>query len=81
MRALLSAPRTYSLMSNRLYIYQKIKPLWLQPSKKKSKRVYGLLIDKVCEEWNVVKEKCHQATKFESDVKGIIEDIIISENN
>lgn len=41
------------------------------PGKNKSKRIYKILIEKVCEKWNSVKEKCPQALKFENDVKYI----------
>ena len=51
------------------------------PGKKKAKRVYGLLIEKVCEKWEIVKEKCPQALKFESDIRSVIDDISIIQNH
>lgn len=39
------------------------------PGHKKSKRTYDQLIDRVCQKWDVVKQKCTQALLFENDCK------------
>ena len=43
------------------------------PGKNKAKRPCSLLIEKVCDRWDVVKEKCPQALRFEKDIKQAIE--------
>ncbi|MBQ8134518.1 MAG: hypothetical protein IJ192_08950 [Clostridia bacterium] len=42
------------------------------PGKKKAKKTYGLLIERVCEKWDVVKEKCPQALQFENEIRNHI---------
>lgn len=51
------------------------------PGKKKSLPVYRILVEKVCEKWDIVKEKCPQALKFESDIRSVIDDITIYQND
>ncbi len=42
------------------------------PGRKKSKKPYGALIEKVCNNWSTVKEKCPQAQTFEANVQAML---------